>query len=237
MVREASPRAFGTTRLANVSASFWTRTASCWAAFTSKKACFDIRGGLHGLHLHDVDENTGAIGVQRLLHDLPHFLRHAGLLGRQYGLDVPAADHLAHGAFRHGLDGAFGILKVEHEILRAGGIHLPHGIEIDVDDILVAGQHEAFLDHVAGALLGVGGGAIADFDPLLLGDVRLDHASDRVRQVVAKALTGGAGVFAEDHIDADLARPHRIEPCQKPDDDGAKKKRDQALCRPSSRRA
>ena len=117
-------------------------------------------------------------------------------------------------------------MKIEHEILRARGIHLPHGVEIDVDDILVAGQHEAFFDHVAGALLGVGGGAIADFDPLLLGDVRLDHASDRVRQVVAKALTGGAGVFAEDHIDADLARPHRIEPCQKPDDDGAEKKRD-----------
>ena len=189
MVCEASPRAFGTTWLANVSASFWTRTASCWAALTSKKACLTSAGGCTACICTTLMRTPAAIGVQRLLHDLPDFLRHAGLLGRQYGLDVPAADHLAHGAFGNGLDGAFGILKIEDVILRARGIDLPHGIEIDVDDILVAGQHQALFDHVAGASL-AGRGAIADFDPLLHGDVRLDHLSDRIRKVVAKALTG-----------------------------------------------
>src|SRR5215207_9861292 len=49
--------------------------------------------------------------------------------------------------------------------------------------------------------------------------VGLQHLADRVRQVVAQALAGRAGVAAEDHVDADLVRPHGVEAGREPEHD------------------
>ena len=46
-----------------------------------------------------------------------------------------------------------GFCEVEDEILGAGRVDAPLHVEIDVDDVLVAGQHQAFLEHVAAAAL------------------------------------------------------------------------------------
>ncbi len=87
--------------------------------------------------------------VERLLHQVLH----GGLDGLaragQDRLDFGAADHLAHGAFGDRLHGAFGILDVEQVFADAGRLDLPQHREIDVDDVLVAGEHQAFFRHVA----------------------------------------------------------------------------------------
>ena len=54
-------------------------------------------------------------------------------------------------------------------------------------------------------------GAVADLDRVHLADIRLDHAADRVGEVVAQALALGADVAAEDRLDADLLRRDGVE--------------------------
>ena len=65
-------------------------------------------------------------------------------------LDFRAADHLAHGAFGDRLHGAFRILDVEL-IVAGAALRLDHPEhrEIHIDDVLVAGEHQALLRHVA----------------------------------------------------------------------------------------
>ena len=75
------------------------------------------------------------------------------LLGREHGLDLAPADDLAHGALGDRLDRALRVLEVEDEILGAGRVDAPLHVEIDVDDVLVAGEHQAFLEDVAAARL------------------------------------------------------------------------------------
>ena len=60
-----------------------------------------------------------------------------------------ASDHFAHGAFRHRLHRAFGVLNIEQIFAHAVRLDLPQHGEIDVDDVFVAGEHEALLRHVA----------------------------------------------------------------------------------------
>ena len=46
-----------------------------------------------------------------------------------------------------------GFCRLKTKSCGARGIDLPHRIEIDVDDVLVAGEHQALFDHVTGAAL------------------------------------------------------------------------------------
>ena len=101
------------------------------------------------LQLDLLHQDAGAVVVERLLHQLLH--RRLDVLPRagQDRLDIRVPDHLAHGAFGHRLHGAFGILDVEQIIADAVRLDLPQHREIDIDDVLVAGQHQAFFRHVA----------------------------------------------------------------------------------------
>ena len=101
------------------------------------------------LQLHLVDADAGAVVVEHVLHQLLHGL--LGLLARlrQERLDVGLADDLAHGALGHFLHGDLGVLDVEEVFLRV--LDAPEDDEIDIDDVLVAGQHQAFLRHVGHA--------------------------------------------------------------------------------------
>jgi hypothetical protein len=54
-----------------------------------------------------------------------------------------AADHLAHGALGHVLDHCVGVADVEHVLGRVRD--LPLHREAQVDDVLVAGQHQALV--------------------------------------------------------------------------------------------
>ena len=139
------------------------------------------------------------------------------LLGREHGLDLAASHNLAHGALGDRLDRALRVLEVEDEILGAGRVDAPLHVEIDVDDVLVAGEHQAFLEDVAAAALRAW--PVADRDGAPGAHVRLQHLADRIGQVVAQAFAGRAGVAAEDHVDADLVRPDGVEAGREPQHD------------------
>ena len=196
---------------------------------TSKKASRTCAGGCTAASWTTLHQHAGAVGVERPLHDLLHLAGDARLLRRQDRLDVAAADDLAHGALGHRLDGALRVEQVEHEVLRPGGVDAPLHVEVDVDDVLVAGQHHALLEHVAPAPPRAAAGAVADLDRVDGADVRLDHLADRVGQVVAQALAGLADVAAEDRVDADLARRDRVEARGEPEQHGAERQRGEAL--------
>ena len=98
-------------------------------------------GGIDLLQLHLVDADAGAVAVERPLHQGLH-----GLLGllpllREDRLDLRLADHLAHGAFGHLFDGGVGVLDVEQVL--GGVLDAPEHDEVDVDDVLVAREHQA----------------------------------------------------------------------------------------------
>jgi hypothetical protein len=95
--------------------------------------------------LNLVDTDTGAIGIENLLHQSLHRLLRLLPRAGQKRLDVRLADDVAHGALRYLLHGDVGHLDVEEIFLRI--LDAPEDYEIDVDDVLVAGKHETFLWH------------------------------------------------------------------------------------------
>ena len=85
-------------------------------------------------------------------------------------------------------------------------LDLPEHREIDVDDVLVAGEHQALFRHVAqgGAAAQIVDDAHADVD-LATACLRREHGLDRIRQVVVQAGLHLAE-FAEAQHHADLVR-------------------------------
>ncbi len=69
------------------------------------------------------------------------------------------------------------------------GLITPEHREIDVDDVLVAGEHQAFFRHVAhgGAAAQVFDHAHADVDAVDARDLRREHGLDRIGQVIVEA--------------------------------------------------
>src|SRR5207302_1254953 len=63
-------------------------------------------------------------------------------------LNQRAADDLARRAFGDRLHGAFGVLDIEEKIADAAGLDPPQHREIDVDGVVVAGQHHAVFRRV-----------------------------------------------------------------------------------------
>ena len=184
----------------------------------------DLRGRIDLLHLHLGDLDARAVTVERLLHQLLHALLGGGAGAGQDRLDVGLADDLAHRAFGHRLHGAFGILDVEEEVGRALRLDAPQHGEVDVDDVLVAGQHQAFLRHVAhgaAAPRGIVDQGHADGNGGDAQRLRQQHGLDRIRQVIVQAGLGVADIFAEAQHDAELFRLHAIEAGHAPDRDRA----------------
>ena len=128
-----------------------------------------------------------ACSVEHFLHQLLHAL--LGLLARlgQDRLDVVLADDLAHGALGHLFHGGLGVLDIEQVLLRV--LDAPEDDEIDVDDVLVAGQHQAFFGHVATlpAAAVPSAGAHADLDDVLARHLRQAHFLDRIGQAEVQA--------------------------------------------------
>ena len=134
---------------------------------------------------------------------------------------------LAHGAFGHRLHGAFGILDVEQIVADAARLDLPQHREIDVDDVLVAGQHQAFLRHVAhrGAAADVFDRAHADIDLVDAQRRRRQRGLDRIGQVIVQARLHLADELAEPQHDAELVGLDAEEAGKAPEHD--RRQRDQ----------
>src|SRR5690606_7469261 len=169
----------------------------------------DLRGRIDLLELDLNDQDARAIFIERALHQVEHGLFDLLTALGQDRLQIVAADFLAHGAFGDGADGAFRVLDVEQEVGRAARLHLPDDGEVHVDDVLVAGQHQAFLRHFAHADIAAGGGALhadADFETAILRHIGDDDALDGIRQMIVQAFTDRADMLAETQHDALLAR-------------------------------
>jgi hypothetical protein len=108
----------------------------------------------------------------------------------------------------HLLNRVFLVLDIEDEIL--GGFNAPLQHDIEVDDVAVGGQHQAFLGQVAlaafaGAVIGFGE---ADIHRAQFVDLDGFRRFDRRGEVIAEAfLVGGARPGAEaldDHVVAGI---------------------------------
>jgi hypothetical protein len=85
-----------------------------------------------------------------------------------------------------------------------------HG-KLQVDDVLVVGQHQRFFQHLALDVV-----AVTDFNGAHLIDV--DHLArlDRPRQMPARSRLGGLGIFAEAQHHAALAGVDNVKPARHP---------------------
>src|SRR4029079_13312160 len=113
----------------------------------------DLRGRIDFLQLHLRDQDARTVAVEGLLHQGLGVSLGLGTRPGEDRLDIAFADDLAHGAFSHALHRAFGVLDVEQEI--GGALDLPEHDEINIDDILIAGDHQALFGHVADRARGV----------------------------------------------------------------------------------
>ena len=164
-------------------------------------------GRVDRLQLNLLDENAGAIAVEHLLHPLLHVGLDGRAVGGENAVDRLQADDLAHDALGHRLDRLAWVEDVEHVVFRLGRVDLPVHPEMNVDDILVPGQHLAFFGNVGAPAEA----AIAHFGDLLIPDRNLDHRTDRPGPIGVQAGGRLAGVAAEHEIDADFARLDGIE--------------------------
>ncbi len=98
------------------------------------------------LQRHLIDLDAGLIAVERLLDQCQHGGFRLLPCLREDRLNVGLTDNLAHGAFRHFLHGVVGVRDVEQILFCV--LDAPVDDEVDVDRVLVAGQHQALFFDV-----------------------------------------------------------------------------------------
>src|SRR4029077_17905296 len=128
-------------------------------------------------------------------------------------------------SFGPALPRAFGILDVEEVFANAVRLDPPQHGEIDVDDVLVAGEHQAFFRHVAhgGAAAEIVDDAHADVDLADLQRLRRQRGLDRIRQMVVEARLDLADFLAEAEHDTHLVRLDTEKTGNAPQHDGAER--------------
>jgi len=159
-------------------------------------------------------QQAGRVGGQGLLHqllDIGHHLRTAFL---EYEVHFALADDFAYHAFGHLLEHGIGITHVEQVALRVA--HLVLHRQLDVDDVLVLGQHQRLARHRHHALSG-GAGAVADFDETALFDVDDFNLLDRIGYVPVRPRRCGFRIGAESQHHTLLAGVDDIDARKHPD--------------------
>lgn len=166
---------------------------------------------LNALHGHVADLRAERVAVEDLLH------QQLGVERDFFAADVQDVVHLAlaHDFADRGLG------DLAHRLIRLQIVEQPRfrvlqGVlhrELDVDDVLVIGQHQRFFEvlraHVA---------AVADLDRAHFVDVDLFVGLERVRHAPVQARTGAVAVFAEGRDDAGLAFAHAEHAAGEPDE-------------------
>ncbi len=172
------------------------------------------------MHLHLRHQHAGLIAVERLLHELMHggldVLTRAG----ENGLNFRAADNFAHRAFSNRFDGAFGLFQVEQKFARPSNLRADHPEhrEIDVDDVFIAGEHQALFRHIAHgrAAARVFHETHADVHAIGVQCLWCQRALDGIREMVIQARLNQPIVLAEPQDHADLVRLHDEETGEAP---------------------
>src|SRR5712671_590640 len=170
------------------------------------------------LQLGDFD--TSAIGVEDPLQQMLSVrLDLAPPFGQRLS-DRGLADHLAHCALGGGFDSR--VRRPNVEEIGPSVLDDPENGEVDVDDILVTGEHQRFFGHLAGPrpagyrTLGV---AVADLGPVDTGHARRQHLLDRARKMVIEAGLGRPVVGAKAQHDPDFVGQHAVDPARQPYDE------------------
>ena len=132
------------------------------------------------------DYDAGFISVQDLLQQDHRFLIDPSALDGQGFFHRRSPDDFSDRAFGGNFDRGFRIAYVEQEV--GSVLNPPLNDEIDVDDILISGQHQAFLRYVAdagasrGASRCVSGTAIANLDRVGAVNVQFNCIPKRGRE-------------------------------------------------------
>src|SRR5262249_51799753 len=122
-------------------------------------------------------------------------------------------------AFRHGLHGAFRILDIEQELPDPVRLHLPQHREVNINDVLVAGEHQAFLRHItncSAAATDIVDHAHADIDLVDAQSLGRKDGLHRIRQVVVQTGLDHAHLLAEAQHNPQLVRLDPKEPRKSP---------------------
>ena len=173
---------------------------------------------MHVLHLHGQHLDTGLVAVQDLLEQHRGVALDLQLAVGDGRIDEAVADDLAHGGLGGVTHQVGGVADVEQVLDRVADLVL-HA-ELDVDDVLVAGEHGGFLGHAAQLALteggGLPGGAEAHLAAQHLGHLGLVDGLDGSGQRVMGAGAFGAVVLAEAQHHALLVRVDDIDARQEP---------------------
>lgn len=126
-----------------------------------------------------VDNDARLVFVDNTLHqDFGLAFNLATCFG-QGALDLRAADDFAHRAFGDFFQRGFRVNDFEQVIARIA--HAPQDNEFDIDDVFIAGQHQAFFGDTLVTVT-----AETNFEAAVEGNIKLFDALYRPRQVIAK---------------------------------------------------
>ena len=167
-----------------------------------------------------LDQDTGLVRIEDVLGQGSNVLFDDFLVLRQRVADRLVPDHLTHGALGSSLGRFLGVLDIEEEL---SGIldHPKHG-EIDVDDVFIAGQHQAFFRHVPRRLSAakITGTAITDLDLIDPCDFGRLDGLDGGGQVIVEAGLCRRHPFAKAQHDTLFIRLHAVKATGGPNGNG-----------------
>ena len=128
-----------------VTISFLDETLSILTGIDHVNKVRANRGRCEGfLDLDVFNLNACAIIREEFLQLIPHNGRDFTTSRCQDGIKCRLTDNFPHDTFSCGFHQRRAIIDIENEILRVFTVIVPEHAELNVDDVLVAGQHQAF---------------------------------------------------------------------------------------------
>ena len=171
------------------------------------------------LKLNGDDLNAGTVLVEDLLQKHSSVILDFQLAVRDGGVNEVVADDFTHGCFGCAVHEIRGISHIEQ--VKHGVLDFVLNGELDVDHVLIAGEHGGLMGHHAHAALLEGCGladvAVADLAAHDARDLRLVNGFDGHRQGVVRSWSGGTVVFAELQHYAFLVRIDDVDAGGKPE--------------------
>src|SRR5262249_16600581 len=185
-----------------------------------------LRRRIDRLQLHLLYNDSGAIMIEGLLHQVLNGCLNGLPRAGENWLNLGAANHLAHGAFGHRLHCAFRILNVEQEFADPCRLHFPQNRQVRIDDISAAGEHQALFRYVAhgcAAAPDIVHYSHANIDLVHAQRFRREHRFNWIWQMVVQTGLDLAHFPAEAEDNAQLIRLDPDKPGKSPYADHAKR--------------
>src|SRR6185503_15102859 len=168
-----------------------------------------LLGRLRVLDRDRAHRNAGAVAIVDLLHEIPRLVGDVDLGLVQDRVHAVLADHLAHRGLGDLHRRLVGTPDVEGEVARVLDQVLHR--ELQVDDVLVVGEHQRLFEHLGAHVV-----AVADFERAHLPQVDDLVRLDRPRHAPAQTGSGLLRILAEGEHHAARAFHHDVEPARQP---------------------